>query len=62
MRIFYKRRFDVLEDLDCSSAADRGKVFQEDFKRVASFQMLEQDADGHARADEYGGASHDLEV
>jgi len=34
MLIFYERRFGVLEDLHCSSADERRKVFPEDFKRV----------------------------
>jgi len=62
MRIFYERRFGVLENLDCSSAGDRREVFQEDFKRVASYQVIKQDAHEHARAYEYGRASQDLEV
>jgi hypothetical protein len=62
MRIFHERRAGVLKNLDCSSSADRREVFQEDFKWVASLQVLEQDSHWHARANEHGRATHDFEV
>ena len=62
MRIFYERRLGVLENLDCGSTADRRKIFKENFKGIASFQVLEEDSHWYARAHEDGSASHDLRV
>ncbi len=62
MRIFDERRLCILENLDCGSAADRWKIYKEDCKGVASFQVLEENSHGYARAHKDGRTSHGLRV
>ncbi len=62
MRIKHQGHLGVFENLNRKCPADRGKVFQEDFQGIASFQMFEDDANGHPGADENGCSAEDVGV
>ena len=61
-RIVYKQSFSGLQDKNCRSAADRGEILQEDFKRIACFEMFKKNSYRHSRANENRRAARDFRV
>ena len=62
MRIAHERHLGIFENLNREFPAHRRKIIQEDFQRIACFQVLEDDAHGHPGTNENGRSAKDLRI
>ena len=62
MCIVHEGHLGIFQNLNREFPAHGRKIIQEDFQRIACFQVLEDDADGHSGANENRRSAKDLRV